>query len=59
MASDAFFPMPDTVEEAAKAGITAIIQPGEALRISFPLMNATNMVLRWSSLEPDISNTNR
>ncbi|GBF10798.1 bifunctional phosphoribosylaminoimidazolecarboxamide formyltransferase/IMP cyclohydrolase [Tepidibacillus infernus] len=32
MASDAFFPMPDTVEEAAKAGITAIIQPGGSIR---------------------------
>ncbi|OGG79816.1 hypothetical protein A3A39_00930 [Candidatus Kaiserbacteria bacterium RIFCSPLOWO2_01_FULL_54_13] len=28
MASDAFFPFPDVVEEAAKAGATAIIQPG-------------------------------
>ncbi|WP_042454776.1 bifunctional phosphoribosylaminoimidazolecarboxamide formyltransferase/IMP cyclohydrolase [Neobacillus dielmonensis] len=28
MASDAFFPMDDTVEAAGKAGITAIIQPG-------------------------------
>lgn len=28
MASDAFFPMADTVEAAAKAGIGAIIQPG-------------------------------
>lgn len=32
MASDAFFPFPDCVEAAAKAGITAIIQPGGALR---------------------------
>lgn len=32
MASDAFFPMPDTVEEAVKAGITAIIQPGGSIR---------------------------
>lgn len=32
MASDAFFPMPDTVELAAKAGITAIIQPGGSIR---------------------------
>lgn len=32
MASDAFFPMPDTVEEAIKAGITAIIQPGGSIR---------------------------
>ncbi|MFC5541691.1 MAG: bifunctional phosphoribosylaminoimidazolecarboxamide formyltransferase/IMP cyclohydrolase [Bacilli bacterium] len=32
LASDAFFPMPDTVEEAIKAGITAIIQPGGSIR---------------------------
>lgn len=32
LASDAFFPMPDTVEEAAKAGITAIIQPGGSIK---------------------------
>ncbi len=28
MASDAFFPFPDNVENAAKAGITCIVQPG-------------------------------
>ena len=32
MASDAFFPFPDCVEAAAKAGITAIIQPGGSVR---------------------------
>ena len=32
MASDAFFPMDDTVEAAAKAGITAIIQPGGSIK---------------------------
>jgi phosphoribosylaminoimidazolecarboxamide formyltransferase / IMP cyclohydrolase len=32
LASDAFFPMPDTVEAAAKAGVTAIIQPGGSIR---------------------------
>lgn len=32
LASDAFFPMPDTVEAAAAAGITAIIQPGGSKR---------------------------
>lgn len=31
MASDAFFPFPDVVEAAAKAGITAIIQPGGSI----------------------------
>jgi len=28
MASDAFFPFPDGIEEAAKAGVEAVIQPG-------------------------------
>jgi phosphoribosylaminoimidazolecarboxamide formyltransferase / IMP cyclohydrolase len=32
MASDAFFPMPDTLEEAVKAGVTAVIQPGGSIR---------------------------
>jgi phosphoribosylaminoimidazolecarboxamide formyltransferase/IMP cyclohydrolase len=32
VASDAFFPFPDGVEEAAKHGITAIIQPGGSIR---------------------------
>ncbi|MRX72660.1 bifunctional phosphoribosylaminoimidazolecarboxamide formyltransferase/IMP cyclohydrolase [Bacillus lacus] len=32
LASDAFFPMSDTVEAAAKAGVTAIIQPGGSIR---------------------------
>lgn len=32
MASDAFFPFPDSVEEAARNGIAAIIQPGGSIR---------------------------
>ncbi|WP_191556474.1 bifunctional phosphoribosylaminoimidazolecarboxamide formyltransferase/IMP cyclohydrolase [Metabacillus idriensis] len=32
MGSDAFFPMNDTVEAAAKAGVTAIIQPGGSIK---------------------------
>lgn len=32
MASDAFFPFDDCVEVAAKAGITAIVQPGGSIR---------------------------
>ncbi len=32
MASDAFFPFPDAVEEAAKHGISAVIQPGGSIR---------------------------
>jgi phosphoribosylaminoimidazolecarboxamide formyltransferase/IMP cyclohydrolase len=32
LASDAYFPFPDGVEAAAKAGVTAIIQPGGSIR---------------------------
>ena len=32
LASDAFFPFPDGVEQAAAAGITALIQPGGSIR---------------------------
>jgi phosphoribosylaminoimidazolecarboxamide formyltransferase/IMP cyclohydrolase len=32
LASDAFFPFADSIEEAAAAGITAIIQPGGSVR---------------------------
>jgi phosphoribosylaminoimidazolecarboxamide formyltransferase/IMP cyclohydrolase len=32
MASDAFFPFKDAVEEAISAGISAIIQPGGSMR---------------------------
>ena len=32
MASDAFFPFPDSVEAAAEAGVTAVAQPGGSIR---------------------------
>ncbi len=32
MASDAFFPFPDSVEVGARAGVTAIVHPGGSLR---------------------------
>ncbi|MDR2645338.1 MAG: bifunctional phosphoribosylaminoimidazolecarboxamide formyltransferase/IMP cyclohydrolase [Endomicrobium sp.] len=32
LASDAFFPFPDVIEESAKAGVTAIIQPGGSIK---------------------------
>jgi len=32
LASDAFFPMPDTVELAAQYGIQTIIQPGGSIK---------------------------
>ncbi|NMA73743.1 MAG: bifunctional phosphoribosylaminoimidazolecarboxamide formyltransferase/IMP cyclohydrolase [Bacteroidales bacterium] len=41
MASDAFFPFPDCVEIAHKAGVTAVIQPGGSIRdnLSFDYCN--------------------
>jgi phosphoribosylaminoimidazolecarboxamide formyltransferase/IMP cyclohydrolase len=32
MASDAFFPFRDGIDNAAKVGITAVIQPGGSMR---------------------------
>ena len=32
MASDAFFPFRDGIDEAAKVGVTAVIQPGGSVR---------------------------
>ena len=32
MASDAFFPFPDCVEIASKAGVSTIIQPGGSIK---------------------------
>ena len=32
MASDAFFPFPDCVEIAHKAGIAAVVQPGGSIK---------------------------
>jgi phosphoribosylaminoimidazolecarboxamide formyltransferase / IMP cyclohydrolase len=32
LASDAFFPFADGVEQAASAGVTAIVQPGGSVR---------------------------
>jgi phosphoribosylaminoimidazolecarboxamide formyltransferase/IMP cyclohydrolase len=31
MASDAFFPFADGIEEAAAAGVTAVVQPGGSI----------------------------
>ncbi|WP_397445566.1 bifunctional phosphoribosylaminoimidazolecarboxamide formyltransferase/IMP cyclohydrolase [Polaribacter sp. R77954] len=45
MASDAFFPFPDCVEIADKAGITSVIQPGGSIKdqLSIDYCNANNM----------------
>lgn len=47
LASDAFFPMGDTVELAAAAGITAIIQPGGSIKDeeSIQAANAHNIAM--------------
>lgn len=41
MASDAFFPFSDGVEEAAKVGVTAVVQPGGSIR-DFEVIKAAN-----------------
>jgi len=40
MSSDAFFPMPDGIETAASAGITAVIQPGGSKKDKEAIMAA-------------------
>ena len=49
MASDAFFPFPDCVEIAHKAGITAVIQPGGSIKdkesIDYCNANGLSMVI--------------
>ena len=51
MASDAFFPFPDGIEAAAKAGIKAIIQPGESIRDD-DIIAAANDCLLYTSPSP-------
>ena len=47
MASDAFFPFPDCVEIAKKAGITAVIQPGGSIKdeLSINYCNENNLAM--------------
>lgn len=47
MASDAFFPFPDCVEIAHKAGITAVIQPGGSIKdqLSIDYCNDNNIAM--------------
>ncbi|MAU27542.1 MAG: bifunctional phosphoribosylaminoimidazolecarboxamide formyltransferase/inosine monophosphate cyclohydrolase [Muricauda sp.] len=47
MASDAFFPFPDCVEIAHKAGITAVIQPGGSIKdqLSIDYCNENGMAM--------------
>ncbi len=47
LASDAFFPFPDSVEVAARAGITAIVHPGGSVRDadSLAVADANNIAM--------------
>ena len=47
MASDAFFPFPDCVEIADKAGITAVIQPGGSIKDKNSIEYCNKNNLRW------------
>jgi phosphoribosylaminoimidazolecarboxamide formyltransferase/IMP cyclohydrolase len=42
MASDAFFPFPDSVERAAAVGVTAVIEPGSSVRDEEVIAAANN-----------------
>jgi len=48
VASDAFFPFPDGVEEAAKAGAKAFIQPAAPYATTTWSQPATALALQWS-----------
>lgn len=52
MGSDAFIPMPDTVEEAQKAGITAIIQPGGSIKdqLSIDVCNQHDIAMVYTGV---------
>ncbi len=52
MASDAFFPFPDCVEIANKAGVTAVIQPGGSIKdqLSIDYCNSNSMAMVFSGI---------
>ena len=52
MASDAFFPFPDCVEVAGKAGITAVIQPGGSIKdeLSISYCNEYSMAMVFTGV---------
>ena len=51
MASDAFFPFPDCVEIAEKAGITAVIQPGGSIKdqLSIDYCNKNKVAMAFTN----------
>jgi phosphoribosylaminoimidazolecarboxamide formyltransferase/IMP cyclohydrolase len=52
MASDAFFPFRDGIDEAAKAGITSVIQPGGSIRDGevIAAANEHNMAMAFTGI---------
>ncbi|MDD2252320.1 MAG: bifunctional phosphoribosylaminoimidazolecarboxamide formyltransferase/IMP cyclohydrolase, partial [Dehalococcoidales bacterium] len=52
MASDAMFPFPDSVSQAAEAGVTAIIQPGGSIRDqeSIDMANKHNIAMVFTGI---------
>lgn len=52
MASDAFFPFPDCVELAHKAGITTVVQPGGSIKdqLSIEVCDKHNMTMVFSGI---------
>ncbi|MEG0423224.1 MAG: bifunctional phosphoribosylaminoimidazolecarboxamide formyltransferase/IMP cyclohydrolase [Erysipelotrichaceae bacterium] len=52
MSSDAYFPMSDTCEEAIKAGVTAIIQPGGSIhdQDSIDVCDAHNIAMVYTGI---------
>ncbi len=52
MASDAFFPFPDCVEIAKKAGVTSVIQPGGSIKdnLSIDYCNKNNLSMVMSGI---------
>ncbi len=52
MASDAFFPFPDCVEIAGKAGITSVIQPGGSVKdqLSIDYCNAHQIAMVFTEI---------
>ena len=52
MASDAFFPFRDGIDEAAKVGVTAVIQPGGSVRDQevIDAVNENNMAMIFTGM---------
>lgn len=52
LASDAFFPFPDTVQVAAQAGVSAIVQPGGSIRddLSIEECNKNGMAMLFTGV---------